>query len=451
MKEIRVDFIKGESKYITLYRKIKESIASGEIAKGEKLPSKRDLASSLGVSINTIMNAYNLLLEEEYIYAKEKSGYFVTSNKYYKHVKREDNQDCNVKQVYRFDFSSESVASSLFPSFTFKKVTSDVLMNNPTIWLDKTSPLGDENLRATIADYLYRNKGMNVTFENVIIVSSLENSLQIISSLIKIDNVGIEEYSYQKVKKFFLDKGKTVLDFPLDEEGVCIKEDVDLLYTTPYNQFPLGIVMSKRRKNEILSKSSSYILEDDYDCDLLLSKKVISTLFSLDEERVFYHGSFSHSICSGLRISYLVIPSKFITLIKKRYLHSSSSVSSLDQAILNEFIKGGHYFRHLNKLKKSLFDSKERIKKLLINNPYIEFHTNPLSFIISFLPCVDINVLKEKLCEKRIKIRFLSSFCQNKKDDRMLLCYSSLNKEDIEEAIGLLNKLIKESLIEDNV
>ena len=65
------------------------------------------------------------------------------------------------------------------------------------------------------------------------------------------DKVGIEEYSYQKVKKFFLDEGKTVLDFPLDEEGVCIKEDVDLLYTTPYNQFPLGIVMSKRRKNEI--------------------------------------------------------------------------------------------------------------------------------------------------------------------------------------------------------
>ena len=94
---------------------------------------------------------------------------------------------------------------------------------------------------------------------------------------------------------------------------------------------------------------------------------------------------------------------------------------------------------------------KERIKKLLLNNPYIEFHTNPLSFIISFLPSVDINVLKEKLCEKRIKIRFLSSFCQNNKDDRMLLCYSSLNKEDIEEAIGLLNKLIKESLIEDNV
>ena len=89
--------------------------------------------------------------------------------------------------------------------------------------------------------------------------------------------------------------------------------------------------------------------------------------------------------------------------------------------------------------------------QLLVYFPYIKFHTNPLSFIISFLPSVDIDVLKEKLRKERIKIRFLSSFCQNKKDDRMLLCYSSLNKEDIEEAIGLLNKLIKESLIEDNV
>lgn len=446
MKEIRVDFLKGENKYITIYRKIKESIASGEIKKGEKLPSKRDLASSLGVSVNTVMNAYNLLLEEEYIFGIEKSGYYVTSTKYYKHVKRDQTKENNLKQEYRFDFSSESVSSSLFPSFTFKKVTSDVLINNPTIWLDKTSPLGDENLRATIADYLYRNKGMNVNYENVIIVSSLENSLQIICSLIKIDKIGIEEYSYQKVKKFFLDKGKQVIDFPLDEEGVCVKEDVDLLYTTPYNQFPLGIVMSKRRKNEILSKSSSYILEDDYDCDLLLSKKIISTLFSLDEEKVFYHGSFSHSICSGLRISYLVIPSKFIPIVKKKYNDSSSSVSSLDQAILNEFIKGGHYFRHLNKLKKSLFESKEQIRKLLSNNPYVEIVTNPLSFIISFLDIIDINILKNKLKQEKIKIRFLSSFCQKENENRMLLCFSSLNKEDIESAISLLNKLIRESV-----
>ncbi|MGN1294940.1 MAG: PLP-dependent aminotransferase family protein [Bacilli bacterium] len=445
MKELRVDFIDKESKYITLYRKIKESISCGDIQKGEKLPSKRELASSLGVSLNTIMNAYNLLLEEEYIYAVEKSGYFVSSSKHYKQNKRKINDQINWKKEYRFDFSSESVASSLFPSFTFRKVTSDVLLNNPTIWLDKTSPLGEENLRATIADYLYRNKGMNVNYENVLIVSSLENSLQIISSLIKIDKVGIEEYCYQKVRNFFKERGKKVIDFPLDEEGVYVNEDVDLLYTTPYNQFPLGIVMSKRRKNELLSKTNTYILEDDYDCDLLLSKKIISTLFSLDEEKVFYHGSFSHSICSGLRISYLVVPSKFIPLVNKRFA-SSSSISSLDQAILNEFIKGGHYFRHLNKLKKSLAGNKELIRKCLVTNPYIKVKINPLSFIISFDEKVNINVLKEYLKREKIKIRFLSSFCQKEEENRMLLCYSSINKDDIESAITLLNDIIIEAV-----
>ena len=89
------------------------------------------------------------------------------------------------------------------------------------------------------------------------------------------------------------------------------------------------------------------------------------------------------------------------------YLYKYRTIENIDRDLA--MIANDSFF-HLNKLKKSLFDSKERIKKLLLNNPYIEFHTNPLSFIISFLPCVDINVLKEKLCEKRIKIRFLSGF-----------------------------------------
>ena len=339
MYQINVNFNKTEAKYITIYRTIKNDIITNRLKANEKLPSKRLLADFLKVSINTIINSYSLLLDEEYIYSKEKSGYFVSDNINHYNYQKENEQEEVSKNDIAYDFTSENIDSSLFPFFTFKKICSDIISNNSSIWITKSPKQGDVKLKEVISNYLYQTKGIDVKTGNIIIISSLEEALDIIFNLVDIKEVGIEQYSYLKVNQYFKKKNLKINYYSTDNEGLIIdNKKLDLVYTMPYNQFPLGIKMSLKRKNQLLSSNIRYILEDDFDCDLINKHKIETVLYSLDNTRVFYYGCFSHIICPGLRISYLIIPSHLKEKYNKIYNHSSSSISTLDQNILAQFI-----------------------------------------------------------------------------------------------------------------
>lgn len=147
MYQINVNFNKTEAKYITIYRTIKNDIITNRLKANEKLPSKRLLADFLKVSINTIINSYSLLLDEEYIYSKEKSGYFVSDNINHYNYQKENEQEEVSKNDIAYDFTSENIDSSLFPFFTFKKICSDIISNNSSIWITKSPKQGDVKLK----------------------------------------------------------------------------------------------------------------------------------------------------------------------------------------------------------------------------------------------------------------------------------------------------------------
>ena len=433
-----------EKKYITIYKEIKKLILNGTLKKEEKLPSKRDLAKNLGVSINTIMTSYNLLLNEGYIYAKEKSGYYVNSFFYLKYDnKKEKKIILSEKKKYLFDFTSQEVEESTFPSYTFKKITSDIIMNNPRIFLTKSDNQGDINLRNTLSKYLLENKGIEVSEQQIIIVSSLEESLNIVHSLINIKNLAIENPGYLKIQKY-LPKKVSFNYLPLDQEGMVPDNNYySLAYVTPYNQFPSGIKMTLKRKNQLLNSKIHYIFEDDFDCDLIFKNQYVSTLFSLNDEKVFFHGSFSHILCPGLRISYLVIPKKLVTIYQEKYQNSSSKISSLDQSIINEFISQGHYYRHLNKIRKINLQKKEIIENYLKNINYISYQARELSFIISLKKEINYKVLKKHLDDALIKIKFINDFTYNLNDCNIIISFSSIKLESITKGLDLLFKIIE--------
>ena len=433
-----------EKKYITIYKEIKKLILNGTLKKEEKLPSKRDLAKNLGVSINTIMTSYNLLLNEGYIYAKEKSGYYVNSFFYLKYDnKKEKKIILSEKKKYLFDFTSQEVEESTFPSYTFKKITSDIIMNNPRIFLTKSDNQGDINLRNTLSKYLLENKGIEVSEQQIIIVSSLEESLNIVHSLINIKNLAIENPGYLKIQKY-LPKKVSFNYLPLDQEGMVPDNNYySLAYVTPYNQFPSGIKMTLKRKNQLLNSNIQYIFEDDFDCDLIFKNQYVSTLFSLNDEKVFFHGSFSHILCPGLRISYLVIPKKLVTIYQEKYQNSSSKISSLDQSIINEFISQGHYYRHLNKIRKINLQKKEIIENYLKNINYISYQARELSFIISLKKEINYKELKKNLDDALIKIKFINDFTYNLNDCNIIISFSSIKLESITKGLDLLFKIIE--------
>ena len=124
----------------------------------------------------------------------------------------------------------------------------------------------------------------------------------------------------------------------------------------PSHQYPLGIVMPIKRRLELLKwaaeKEDRYLIEDDYDSEFRYRGKPIPALQGSDQAgKVIYIGTFSKSIAPAIRISYLVLPEQLLATCEPELQRFSSTVSRIDQMILNSFIKEGHYERHLNRMR----------------------------------------------------------------------------------------------------
>ena len=149
--------------YISIYEHIKEDILKGNLAKDEKLPSKRILAKNLNVSINTIINAYDILVVEGYIYAKEKKGYFVSDFKGYDY--KGDNITLDEKKKdeveYLYDFTTSNIDYSLFPKSIFNSITKDIIYNEEAFY-HRFDYKGSINLRNQIKKLLYEEKNISV-------------------------------------------------------------------------------------------------------------------------------------------------------------------------------------------------------------------------------------------------------------------------------------------------
>ena len=351
MKKLNIS-LKGEGPlYKELYNKIKELILNKSLKPNEKLPSKRVLSTYLGISLNTVIEAYNLLLDEELIISIPKKGYYVSEyDIFISKDKTIDSLESKVKS-YNFDFSTKNIDSSLFPLYTWNRICKETIYNQNI--LVKSDNYGNVKLRKAISNYLYENKGLSINPKTIIIGSGIEYLLTILVDLLDISSIGIENPGYDKIYKIIKNNNKKVILCDVDNEGIVIDNlDADALYITPSNQFPTGVKASMKRKLEIAKWAKDrYIIEDDFDSEFkYLSNQAIS-LISLNKENTILLSTYSRTISPALRISYMILPDKLYEKYNQKYSFYSTTVSTLDQLILAEFIESGAYSRHLNKTK----------------------------------------------------------------------------------------------------
>lgn len=447
MKKFDIVFKKEKPLYVELYDYIKECILNGDLKPKEKIPSKRELASYLSISINTVMLAYNLLLDEELIESIPKKGYFVTSYS----VPLENDKSYlplqnNVKKI-QYDFSTKNIDSEIFPYYTFNKICKNVIYQYDI--LTKSNNLGNFELRNTIAIYLYESKGLKINPENIIIGSGIEYLLSVIIPLLDIQNIGIENPGYDKIYKILSNNNKNIILCGLDEDGIKVKDNLDAIYITPQNQFPTGIKMSMKRKLELANQFSGnkYIIEDDFDSEFKYLSNKSMTLYELNKDNTILLSTYSRTISPSLRISYMILPDKLLKKYKEKYSFYSSTVSTLDQLILNEFIKSGAYSRHLNKTKILYKQKRELIIQLLKPYDFINIDTQNsyLSLIIS-VNNFNHDLFKEYCKKEGIDISLMEDYDMYKKyDNRIIIGYSAIPYEKIKEGIEKIISIIKSS------
>ena len=358
--------MKNNKRYLTIYEQVRGDIIQKRYKNGAKLPSKRVMAESMGVSVITVEHAYELLLEEGYITSREKSGYFVifddkdmyqvapgnndTSDTGSSKPSKEENLFCK-KTIDSLDFSFSIYAR------TVRKVLSDY---GPYI-MEKSPFWGHYDLRRAISDYLGRTGHVRVSPEQIIIGAGAEYLYGLIVETFGRDiTYGIESPSYQKIAKVYEAGGARLEMLKLLSDGI---DSIDLwsgkmkvLHITPYRSFPSGVTASASKKREYLKwsrKKDGYIVEDDFESEFTLSRKAQESLFSIDREgRVIYVNTFTRTIGSFVRCAYMVLPENLIDLFGKKSGFRECPVPTLDQLVLASLIGSGDFERHINRVRR---------------------------------------------------------------------------------------------------
>ncbi len=395
-----------------VYEQLKGAILTGRIKPGERLPSSRELASQLEVSRPTINAAFDLLSSEGFIERRLGSGTFIKEldGRYLRFKRSESNVESPAaySELTKFakslvlrqerDFGSDSLpnaASSFalvrqsaarekvqvkvreklidfqygtpslaeFPIGEWNRIvgrSSRVL--GPEDLMKSGAAWGELFLRESIAHWLHRVRGLNVSPEQVIVLHGLNQAIDLTARIFLEPGVSalVETPGYQSCLQLFASVGANTRPAFVDQDGLDLSiwtgrygrhlERLRLIYTTPSHQFPTGVTMTLERRLELLEfarRKGAFVFEDDFDSEYFAEGKPLPALMSLDKfQRVIYCGTFNQLVFPALGLGYLVVPESLIEIYRSACSLLIEPVSLILQKCLDEFVRSGKMERH---------------------------------------------------------------------------------------------------------
>lgn len=458
---LHIDLESKSPLYIQIYQQIKEKIHNQELATNEKLTSKRQLAELNQVSENTIMNAYNQLLTEGYIYSKERQGYFVADVKLQfdlpdlPEIKTKTETASDIK----WNLTRSNPDKDLFPYSVFSKLYRQLMHLPPDQLLSETAAQGLIELRVNLQSYLSQSRGVPCTADQIILGPSTEYLISILLHLLDEDiHVGVEDPGYNGFKALFNRSGISTTAIPVDNMGVSIFEleesAANLMIVTSNHQFPTGSIMPLPRRQSLLhwanEHENRYIIENDYDSEFKYSGIPIPSLKYLDQkQKVVYLGSFTRNLSPGIRMSYMVLPDNLLKKYKDIYQSYSSPLSTAEQWIIRNFLNDGHFTTHLNRSR--TFYKKKRdgmLKAITEIDPQAEIYGENAGLHLLLKPSIPFNgtEFKQMALNEGIRINLLSDYATNPiegQDNTLFISFSNIPKQDIPPLVQQLYFMIK--------
>lgn len=434
-----------KNKYYNLYLCIRKDILSGKIKKGEKLAGKRTLAKSLGISVVTVQNAYEQLMAEGYVSAKERSGYYVEDFSIEYHgEKKYQSVETNEKPKYKLDFVGGSAPSTLFPFSTWSKIMRSVLADCGEHLLERVSSCGDYELRKAISEYLYRSRGISAEPERIIIGAGAESLYGMIVQLLGRNRFyGVENPCYSKIPSIYKLNGAKCVYLDVEQDGVNVDQlvncKISVLHISPSHQFPTGIITPAYKRAKIINwseKGDRFIIEDDYDSEFRLFGKPLQSTYSLRPDKVIYLNTFSKTLAPSMRIGYAVLPNKLYEKYLQVFGKFACTVPLFEQKTLAKMIDGGYFERHVNRLKNHYREIQSEIYKKFesLKDFKIIDNQSGLHFVVKFNGSDE--ELKKLAYKKGINVKCLSDYAVKDKEKFLgyaVINYSSVTSESLKE------------------
>lgn len=437
------EFELTENKYYTLYENIRGEILRGKVRAGEKLPSKRALAESLGVSVVTVQLAYEQLAAEGYIYSKERSGYFV-ENVAVQSAPRSSplRQTPQPPVKFKVDLVKGSVPARLFPFATWARLMRFVLADCGEHLLERVPCDGDVELKCALSEYLYRARGMDVDPRYIIVGAGSEYLYGVIVQLLGRDRLyAVENPGYGKISATYALNGAKWVAVNVGEKGM----DVDALaesgatvaHVSPSHQFPTGEVMPVTQRLKLIAwakEKGGYVVEDDYDSEFRLAGKPLQSTYGLCPERVIYMNTFSKSLAPSMRLGYMVLP----PALYEEYLNAFSGVANtvplFEQKALAAMLGGGYFERHISRMRNYYKGVRKKLLERLEGVCEVSDTGSGLHVTAKFPDATDDGEIKARAAAAGVNIKCLSDYLLAPMagvEKRAVINYSGLDADNM--------------------
>lgn len=363
-----------------LYGELRSAILEGRLAPGARLPASRDFARQYELSRGTVVSVLERLQTEGYVSSRVGRGTWVNRVEAPRPARQAAATPAYIRRVVSTykrpqpwldvafvggtrPFRIGDPAVHEFPSDVWGHIAADRARHFRS-WIKKGGDRrGYRPLRDAIAEYLRTSRGVHCTAEQIVIVSGIQQALDLLARLLlkKGDPIWMEDPGYFGARIALENAGARNIAVPVDEEGLSVSAgmricpDAKGAYVTPAHQFPLGVTMSLERRMALLrwaSRTGAFVIEDDYDSEYRFEGPPLPALQSLDHHSsVIFIGSFSKTLFPSLRIGYVVLPEPLIDCFVGFRYRADLRNSSFDQAVLCDFIVEGHLARHLRRMR----------------------------------------------------------------------------------------------------
>ncbi len=446
---------------------LRQAIIDGTLPGAARLPSSRVLASELSLSRITVEAAYSQLESEGYLERAIGRGTFVAlaparpvrqrppavapqlSRRGAQIVASGGCEDPLFPQA----FAAGSPDLRAFPLPLWRRLTQQRLRLSGEALMRYGDPLGLPELRQAVAHYLGQARGVRCHADQVVILTSSQQALQMIALLLcdSGDSVWLEDPGYGGAWQAFRSSGARVTGIPCDEQGAIIGSGKvpKLVYLTPSHQYPTGVMLSLPRRLawlEFARRQQCWLIEDDYDSEFYFDQRPMPALQGLEADaRVLYLGTFSKVLFPSLRLAYLVVPDALIEPIRRLRSILDGHSAQLMQAVTADFINHGHFAAHL-RLMRQLYASRRNLLVAEVNEKLADRlvlfpHQGGLQLAAELTRGSEAPLTQQAAQQGVLLPRLSPRYQQQPPRQGWILGYSALQPAEIIRAVTTLSRL----------
>ncbi|GED70691.1 GntR family transcriptional regulator [Brevibacillus reuszeri] len=465
----------SEKLFEQVYDYVLERIRRGEWKADEKLPSVRQLAVELNVHRLTVFKAYQLLKQNQHVYVKDKSGYYVQSSSMLQVARQDDPivsayvHKSHLSEIHQvqaaYQFSIALLDPNLLPNLYFSEYVKKVFDLYPKVLGTYSTTQGDLELREALCHYFTKHYRFFLSPSELLITSGSQEAIDLIARVLikNRDVVLLERPTYSPAIDVFRRQGATTISVEIHPYGYDLEEVERLMqqhkprlfYLNPTFHNPTGyVVPAKQRKRlvELAEKYHCLLVEDDPCRDIYFEEEPPLPLFSYDTAGyVIYIRSFSKYIAPGLSIATVACrPACMNYLLKAKSLADSGS-PLLNQKIFLHYFFSERMQQHLAKLRTALAMRKELMEAELSGTGWEWYSpTGGFNLWIKLPVSTPMDTLLSKSIEQSITF-VPGSICDPVREltTWIRMSYSFLNDQQMREGLKRFIQVTKEIVPHD--